>query len=219
MRRAVLSPPACIVTWRNVALVQNEDMRERLMREAKTLAKMSHPNIPAIYDVNFDSDRMLIYFEFIEGENLREIINSGVVPSIQQVVPWFTQVALALDHASKLRMIHRDIKPENIIVLHNRTAAYLVDFGIALVPDEIRRLSPAGYVIGTPAYMSPEQRDGEDLETAYDIYSLGLTLYETLSGNLPLVGHPYAPLSDANEAIPPSIDELIRASIAPSRTN
>lgn len=89
----------------------------------------------------------------------------------------------------------------------------MVDFGIALTQDDVRKLTASGYVIGTPAYMSPEQRAGDALDGRSDLYSLGLTFYEALSGDLPLPGN-YNGLSDANEAIPPAIDDLIRKCLA-----
>jgi serine/threonine protein kinase len=199
-----------IVAVKRQHLLADPESRERFTREAKTLAKMSHPNIPAIYDVKVDGDEMMIYFEFIEGQNLRQVIESGRALSLQEAVSWFTQVAAAIGHASSLSIVHRDVKPENIIISKNGSAAYLVDFGIALNPEDARRITEKGYAIGTPPYMSPEQREGKELDEASDIFSLGLTLYETLAGHLP-VGGGYESLSDANEAIPPSIDELIKA--------
>jgi serine/threonine protein kinase len=130
---------------------------ERFRREAKTLAKMSHPHIPAIYDVQFSDSRMEIYFAFIEGRPLREVIKQDVIPSMDQTKRWFTQVAAALEHAHGLGVIHRDIKPDNIIVSIDNENALLVDFGIALTVDDLKKLTETGYVIGTPAYMSPEQ--------------------------------------------------------------
>ena len=186
------------------------ESRQRFIREAKTLAKMSHPNIPAIYDVKLQADEMSIYFEFIEGDNLRQVLASGRTLSLKEAVTWFSQVAMAIEHASGLGIVHRDVKPENIIVSKSGNSAYLVDFGIALNPDDAQRITKKDYVIGTPQYMSPEQREGKELDEASDIYSLGLTLYETLAGHLP-VGGGYESLSDANEAIPPSVDDLIKA--------
>lgn len=198
-------------------LLDDAKSRERFTREAKTLAKMSHPNIPAIYDVKVQDEEMLIYFEFIEGNNLRGVVNSGEPPSLEQAVRWFSQVASAIEHAASLKIVHRDIKPDNIIISQNGNAAYLVDFGIAIGPDDSKRITEKGYVVGTPAYMSPEQREGKELDEASDIYSLGITLYETLSGRLP-VGGGYDSISDANESIPPGIDELIKDCLIADKT-
>jgi serine/threonine protein kinase len=186
----------------------DDKAKERFRREAKTLARMSHPNIPAIYDVKFSEDDMSIHFEFIEGRTLREIIQERPIPSTEDVREWFIQVGSALDHAHDLGIIHRDIKPENIIISKDYKTSTLVDFGIALTPEDVDRLTSDGYVIGTPGYMSPEQTAGEPLDKRSDLYSLGITLYETLSGHLPTAAD-YQSLSDNNEAIPPSFDKLI----------
>ena len=189
-------------------LLDDEEARERFRREARTLARMSHPNVPAIYDVAFLPDRMEIYTEFIDGRTLKEKVASAI-PTIDQARRWFTQVGSALQHAHDLGIVHRDVKPENIIVSVDEAAATLVDFGIALSRDDAKKLTSTGYVIGTREYMSPEQAAGEELDGRSDVYSLGLTLYEVLSGHLPHAGG-YEMLSDGNEAIPPAVDELIQ---------
>jgi serine/threonine protein kinase len=204
-----------LVAVKQLKLLDNESV-ERFRREAKALAKMSHPHIPAIYDVQFSDSRMEIYFAFIEGRPLREIIKQGVIPSMDQTRRWFTQVGAALEHAHGLGIVHRDIKPENVIVSADNENALLVDFGIALTADDIRKLTGTGYVIGTPGYMSPEQSNGEKLDGRSDLYSLGITLYESLSGHLPHPGG-YQSLADANEAIPPAIDSLIKDCLAQDR--
>jgi serine/threonine protein kinase len=107
-------------------------------------------------------------------------------------------------------------KPDNIIISENEENATLVDFGIALTSDDVKSLTQEGYVIGTPQYMSPEQAAGDVLDGRSDIFSLGVTLYETLSGHLPVAGG-YQSLADANEAIPPAIDDLIRQCISQDR--
>jgi serine/threonine protein kinase len=129
---------------------------------------------------------------------------------------WFTQVAAALEHAHSKGIVHRDVKPDNIIISPDDTNAILVDFGIALTADDVKKLTKDGYAIGTPGYMSPEQNNGEDLDARSDLYSLGITLYEALSGHLPHAGG-YQRLSDANEAIPPGIDDLIRDCLVQDR--
>ena len=197
-----------LVAVKELMLLDDTSAKERFRMEAKTLAKMSHPNIPAIYDVDFGEDKMLIYFEFIDGTNLRQLIHDATVPAMEKARRWFSQVAMALDHAHKAKIIHRDVKPENIIISENESIATLVDFGIALTADDIKGLTKSGIVIGTPSYMSPEQANGEELDGRSDLFSLGITLYETLSGHLPHAGQ-YQRISDSNEAISPAIDDLI----------
>jgi serine/threonine protein kinase len=199
------------VAVKELKLLDDLAARERFKREAKTLARMNHPNIPAIYDVQFNDTAMFILFAFIEGTTLKEMIGN-TIPSLDRVRRWFTQVSAALDHAHSRGIIHRDIKPHNIIVSEDHENATVVDFGIALSAVDALSLTKNGYVIGTPAYMSPEQAKGEELDGRSDIYSLGITLYETLSGHLPHAGG-YQLLSDANEAIPPAFDELIKDSL------
>jgi serine/threonine protein kinase len=201
------------VAVKQLRILKDAEAAERFKREAKALARMSHPNIPAIYDVQFSEDQMYILFEFIEGKPLRELIKASTSPPLEKVRRWFTQVAAALDHAHAKGIVHRDVKPDNVIITPDDENAILVDFGIALSTDDSKSLTKEGYVIGTPAYMSPEQASGDDLDGRSDLFSLGITLYETLSGHLPHPGT-YQSLSDANEAIPPAFDELIKACLA-----
>lgn len=185
-----------------------ETDQERFRRDARILAKLSHPNIPSIYDIDFSPGKFLIIFQFISGINLRQVIeNNGPTP-LGTARTWFTQIASALDHSHALGVIHRDIKPENLIIAHNKEAAYLVDFGIALTREDTKHLTEAGYVIGTPGYMSPEQQAGEELDYRSDIYSLAVTFYETQAGKAVPFAQ-YEALSTLNESIPPQIDDLI----------
>jgi serine/threonine protein kinase len=187
--------------------------QERFKREARTLAKLSHPNIPSIYDVSFDEE-LLIISEFINGINLAEYLEEHGPCSITQAKLWFRQIASALNHAHMNGVIHRDIKPENIIIQPDLENAYLIDFGIALRVEEGERLTADGYVIGTPGYMSQEQESGEELDNRTDIFSLGVTLYEALAGNRPSLGS-YTPLSIKTENIPEQIDSLIQDCLLP----
>lgn len=186
-----------------------ENDQERFRREARFLAKISHPNIPAIYDVYFDATQFLIIFQFVEGQTLRQIITQTGPVQIATARRWFHQIALALEYAHQLGIVHRDIEPENIIITPDQETAYLVDFGIAVSIEDSKRLTNTGYAVGTQGYMSPEQAAGEPVDAASDIYSLAVTLYETLAGHS--INVLYEPLSNTNETIPPQIDDLILA--------
>lgn len=188
--------------------------QERFRREARILARLSHPNIPAVFDVDFSPGKFLILVQYIEGLTLRQLITKEGPCQIADARVWFHQIASAVEHAHGLEIVHRDVKPDNIMIRPDRESAYLVDFGIALSAEEARKLTRSGYVIGTPGYMSPEQQAGEPLDGRTDIYSLGVTLYEALAGQPISVGQ-YQELSAANEAIPPQIDDLIRDCLLP----
>jgi serine/threonine protein kinase len=187
----------------------SESDQERFRREARTLAKLSHPNIPAIYDVDFSPGKFSLIIQFIDGVNLKSPIDKEGRCQLSEARVWFHQIASALEHAHSLGIIHRDIKPANIIIRPDRESAYLVDFGIALSTEEAKKLTKSGFVIGTAGYMSPEQQAGEPLDARTDVYSLAITLYESLAGRPIPVGE-YEELSAGNEAIPPQVDELIR---------
>lgn len=180
-----------------------EAERERFKREARTLARLSHPNIPAVYDVVFGPAQFLIIFQFVEGPTLRKILEEEGPAELAKVQLWFRQIAAALEHAHSLGIVHRDIKPENIIITPDRETAYLVDWGIALSTQEAKRITSTGGWIGTPGYMSPEQQAGEHVDARSDLYSLGVTLYETLAGKQIPQGN-YEDVADLNQAIPPS---------------
>ncbi len=186
---------------------------ERFRREAKALARLSHPNIPAIYDVQFseDSREFRIVFEWIEGQTLREHLQTNGVLSLENARQLFSRICSALSHAHDHDIIHRDLKPSNIILSPDLLSSYLVDFGIALRKDDLSSLT-GGSPIGTAGYMSPEQEHGEELTSATDIFSLGIVLYECLAGSRPSVGG-YRPLSIVNESIPPSVDTLIQEAL------
>lgn len=187
--------------------------KERFRREAKTLARLSHPNVPAIYDVIIDEARgdFRIIFEWIEGTTLSQHLRERGVLSLEQAGRWFANVCSALEHAHSKGIVHRDIKPSNIIIVGSADACVLVDFGISFKSDELTRLTSSPG-IGTPGYMSPEQEHGGDLTPASDVYGLSILLYECLCGTRPSVGG-YRPLASINESIPPAIDALVQAGL------
>lgn len=195
---------------------------KRFRQEARILAKLSHPHIPAIYDVVFETaedsedgtPHFQIIFEYIEGLTLREYLHDEGPAPLGTALRWFYQLASALHHAHSLKVIHRDVKPSNIVLRSGLESCSLVDFGIALSADEAERLTKRGYAIGTPGYMSPEQAAGEDVDHLTDIFSLGVCLYEALSG-AKLQPAKYKPIASINEIVPPAIDDLVLRCLEP----
>lgn len=153
--------------------------RSRFFQEARSAAQLNHPNIMAIYDMVEDDEQPFLVVEYVEGASL-----SSYIPSSADVtVDLGYQIATALAYAHEHDIIHRDIKPANIQVTPSMQVK-LMDLGLAL-PREATRVTADGMIIGTPAYLSPEQAQGHDLDHRTDIYSLGIVLYELVTGQLP----------------------------------
>lgn len=152
---------------------------ERFLREAKALTKLSHPNVPAIFDVIFNQDQkdFKIIFEWIEGISIREYIKDRHLFTLKEAHIFFKQICSAISHAHEAGIIHRDIKPSNLIITPDLDSCYLVDFGISLNASNLEGLT-GGTPIGTPGYMSPEQEKGEEITFSSDIFQLGILLYE-----------------------------------------
>jgi serine/threonine protein kinase/DNA-binding CsgD family transcriptional regulator len=156
-----------------------ESTRKRFFQEATAAAQLNHPNIMAIYDVDEENDQHFLVVEFVEGLPLSYYIPSA--PDV--VVDLGKQIATALQYAHDRQIIHRDIKPANIKVTSGGVVK-IMDLGLAL-PREAKRVTAEGMIIGTPAYLSPEQAQGLKLDHRTDIYSLGVVLYEMATGQLP----------------------------------
>ncbi|MCC7209605.1 MAG: protein kinase, partial [Anaerolineae bacterium] len=157
--------------------------RQRFEQEALAAAKLNHPGIMMVYDVGRDRDTNYIVVELVEGKPLYDLI-----PSTSEIAARLgQQICLALDYAHRAGLIHRDIKPANIYVTDEANALIkIMDFGLAIPVDgSQKRLTAAGSIIGTPAYLSPEQAQGKPLDPRTDLYSLGIVLYELLTGQLP----------------------------------
>ncbi len=189
--------------------------RERLRREAQAAAKLNHPNIVSIYDVDEIDNQPCIVMELVPGETLQ----AGPPREIEAVVAVARQVCAALDHAHAHGIIHRDLKPENILVAPDGTVK-LMDFGLARSRGA-SRLTEEGVLVGTVFYLAPEQAMGQAIDGRADLYSLGVMLYELAAGRLPFTAgdpvavisqHLYAPVVPPrahNEHIPPALDALI----------
>lgn len=161
----------------------DEQFTSRFLREAKTLTLLDHRNIVKILDHGSIEGSQYIAMEYIEGQSLKELIRKGPMP-LREAARILSQVADALEYAHGKGIIHRDVKPENILIDVDGVT-HLVDFGIAKGFDAKTRMTAVGMTLGTAQYMSPEQCRGEKLRPASDFYSLGIILYEMLTGKPP----------------------------------
>jgi WD40 repeat protein len=178
---------------------------ERFQREARAAARLRHPNIVAVFEGGAAQGQPYIASEYIEGLPLSDRIAAGP-PEFRQSAAWVRELAQALDYAHGEGIIHRDVKPANIL-LNAANRPQLMDFGLAkLVGDEDAGLTADGSIVGTPAYMSPEQARGE-LEAVgplSDQYSLGVVLYELLTGRKPFLGPPHTVIAQVAAEEPPA---------------
>ncbi len=202
-----------------VPALAGEEGIKRLLREAQAAAQLTHPNIVAVHDVIDEGDTRLIVMEYVEGRPLSDLIPLEVPRALDLAV----QVCRALEYAHSQRVIHRDIKPENIMVTDG--SAKVMDFGLARSEGR-SRLTQSGLIVGTVAYMAPEQVLGGTVDARSDLYSLGCVLYQVLTGRRPFEGDdPFTVLSQHvnvmpvaprwhNAAIPPTLDAIIMRLLA-----
>src|SRR5260221_644915 len=164
-------------------LAEAEDFIERFRREARTIASLSQPHILKLFDYGQHDELIYLVMELLMGGSLARLISKGPLP-LESVSLILEQVASALDYAHKRGIIHRDMKPQNGL-LDTQGNAFLTDFGISKLLSQTTSLTQSGVAMGTPAYMSPEQWQGQVLDARSDIYALGIVLFEMLSGKLP----------------------------------
>lgn len=164
----------------------DDDFVRRFRREAQSAASLSHPNIVSIYDVGKDGETEYIVMEYVEGQNLKELIRNYAPLSSEQSINLAIQIAEAIRHAHEHHIIHRDIKPHNILVTADGRAK-VTDFGIARAVSAAT-MTHTGDIIGSVHYLSPEQAKGVQTNEQSDLYSLGIILYELLTGKVPYDG-------------------------------
>lgn len=193
---------------------------ERFSREARAAGRLSHPNIVSIYEFGEENGRHFIAMEYLEGQNLRDMMQvRGVLP-LKEAVDIACHILDALAYAHSNRVIHRDIKPDNIHILPGGQVK-LTDFGIARLTEE-PSLTSNGQVFGTPSYMSPEQIIGGDIDFRSDLFSLGIVLYEMLAGRKPFTGDSVVSITYAImnaeppplTGVPTGIEQVIRRALA-----
>jgi len=168
------------------SFAHNDEAVARLQREARLVAQLQHPNIVRVFTTMHLPDRSLaLLMEHVPGRNLKEVLQSEGRFSTERTLGVLRDVGSALAYAHRRRIVHRDVKPENIYLDEEVGIARLADFGIARPWDRDARLTVPGEALGTPAYMSPEQIDGGDVDGRTDVYGLGLVGYEMLAGEHP----------------------------------
>ena len=162
---------------------EDTDQLERFRREARAAARLSHPNLVGVIDAGEDESRPYIVFEYVEGQTLKQCIQSKGGLEVDEAVAYAIEIGRGLSAAHSRKLIHRDVKPQNVLIDPDGRAK-VTDFGIAR-SLESEGLTATGRVLGTTDYVSPEQAMGEDADERSDVYSLGVVLYEMLSGEVP----------------------------------
>jgi serine/threonine protein kinase len=210
-------------------LVGEEEFLERFQREARSVARLRHPNIVQVYDFDIDSSRYYMVMEFLEGPSLKnrmaDLQEQGAWLELDEAVQIVRDVGEALDYAHGREMVHRDVKPANIMLSDNG-GAILTDFGIVKMLGGTTHVTVTGAMVGTPAYMAPEQTTGDESDARADIYSLGVVLYQLVTGRVPftaetpmalMLQHITAPLPtprSVNPDLPEGVEHVILKALA-----
>ena len=204
-------------------LAEDVDFVARFRREALSAARLQHPNIVQVFDSGRDpeSDRHYIVMEYVDGPSCADLLREHKMLDIDWTVHLLRDSCHGLDYAHRAGVVHRDVKPGNLLVARETNTTKLADFGIAKAAEQTR-ITQVGAVLGTAAYLSPEQARGEEAGPASDLYSLGVCAYQFLTGRLP---HEYAsltelalkqqqdpvqPITALRPEVPPELDEAVR---------
>ncbi|TVZ38404.1 serine/threonine-protein kinase [Alteromonadaceae bacterium 2753L.S.0a.02] len=170
-----------------------ENIKSRFFREAEAAGRLTHPSIVSVYDVGEESDLAFIAMDYVEGKALNAFIDPNCLLPVFEVYRIIADVAVALEYAHNSNIVHRDIKPGNIIYNPSPYQVKVTDFGIARLMDDSK--TNTGEILGSPLYMSPEQLKGKRVNATADVFSLGVTFYQLLCGQLPFSGDNLASLT------------------------
>ncbi|GAB1471592.1 hypothetical protein MASR2M66_24700 [Chloroflexota bacterium] len=208
-------------------MMHDPHFRSRFEREIKMIASLEHPSIVPVYDVGDDDGQPFFVMRFMNGGSLSNIIEKGSV-SLQDTARIVEKIAQGLAHAHRKGIIHRDLKPDNIL-FDETGEPFISDFGVAKLSESASNLTGSG-VIGTPAYMSPEQAQGIEIDQRSDVYGLGVIVYQMLTGRQPysadtpmgvVIKHITEPVPEILKILPaikPEIDAIIKTAMAKDKT-
>ncbi|HEX2232513.1 MAG TPA: protein kinase [Thermoleophilaceae bacterium] len=207
-------------------LAEDEAFVARFRREALAAARLQHPNVVQVFDSGRDpdSDRHFIVMEYVDGPSCADLLREHKRLEVDQTVRVIRDACHGLDYAHRAGVVHRDVKPGNLLVVEETGATKLADFGIAKAAEQTR-ITQVGSVLGTAAYLSPEQAAGEEAGPPSDLYSLGVCAYQFLTGRLP---HEYTsltelalkqqregvePITDHRPEVPRELDQAVRLAL------
>jgi serine/threonine-protein kinase len=203
----------------------DDEYVERFRREARAVAALSHPNIVTVIDRGEHDDRQFIVFEYVEGENLKRLIERRGPAPVATALQLAMEIARGLSFAHQQGLVHRDVKPQNVL-LNGDGAAKVTDFGIARSLDVQHGMTQTGTVLGTSDYIAPEQAQGQRVDEHTDVYSLGVVLYELLTAHVPFPGEnfvavamrhinePPPPIRDQRPDVPPRVEAAVQRAMA-----
>ncbi|HEY1514414.1 MAG TPA: protein kinase [Gaiellaceae bacterium] len=203
----------------------DDDYVERFKREARSVAALSHPNVVTVIDRGEHEDRQFIVFEYVEGENLKRLIERRGPAPVPNALELAIQIARGLAFAHQQGLIHRDVKPQNVL-LNGDGRAKVTDFGIARSLNVQHGMTQTGTVLGTSDYIAPEQAQGQRVDEHTDVYSLGVVVYELLTGEVPFPGENFVAVAmrhinedppsvrEKRPDVPVRVDEAVRRAMA-----
>ena len=201
----------------------------RFRTEARSAARLQHPNIVSVYDSERHGDTAYLVMEFVQGEDLKHHLDSGRQYSLEQSLAIVQDLLAALDYAHRQNVVHRDVKPANLLMVESTGRIKLTDFGVARIQDSGELTRTKGSMVGTLKYMAPEQVRGKSIDLRADLFAAGVVLYQLLTGKRPFDGDSEfsiihqimeenpPPPSTLNTALPKALDSVVARALAKNR--